>query len=108
VAAGGIPDGQKWRILATKAIATCASGEAKRCTSSFDALESKAPLEGLMDAKITAAILIAGQSPDTARELVKDMASSGASRVFHMLGDSDEAQSSASAGVFSDYLNGGG
>jgi len=81
------PPGQAWRVQATRGIAWCAEGNGAECTKVFDGLGTIAPPDGLVDAKTTAASVIAQRDPATARQLVQGVKSDGAARVLAALGD---------------------
>ena len=92
------PDGQAWRKVATSAIASCA----------FNSLEGVAPADGLADARATAAILIAKQSPEVAKALAGPYVSNAAARALLEAGDSAGASAAAPGGVLASYLKAGG
>ena len=67
-----------------------------------------APADGLADARATAAILIAKQSPEVAKALVGPYVSNAAARVLLEAGDSAGASAAAPGGVLASYLKAGG
>jgi hypothetical protein len=62
------PPEQQWRKLATQALIVCAEGKATECLAEFDVLTAlpRVPIDGLADARATAAMLIAKDDPATA------------------------------------------
>ena len=101
-------DKQKWRVSATNAMILCAENKVKKCLKVFANLEGKAPKQGLIDAKITAANLIVDAQPAVAKELVKGYESNAAAHVLFRAGDTDGAKKAAKSGIYSTYLNEGG
>jgi thioredoxin-like negative regulator of GroEL len=101
------PKGQAWRKVATQAIIACAEGDAETCTSLLDKLEGNAPTDGIADACATAAVLIASDNPEVARELAGRYTSNASARALHEAGDRSGAAESASDGPLRKYLQGG-
>lgn len=102
------PEGQQWRRLATRAIISCAEGNAEVCLAEFERLEGNAPSDGLGDARATAAVLIAGQDDEAAIKLASPYISNAAARALVEAGDLGSARESAPGGILSDYLKAGG
>lgn len=100
------PPGQVWRVAATKSIAWCAQGNGAECLAGFEAVAAIAPQDGLADAKVTAATVIAGRDPATARQLVQGVQGDGAARVLAMLGDKAAAAAVASDPILKKQLGG--
>jgi tetratricopeptide (TPR) repeat protein len=93
-----------WRRDATLAIAECADGKAKACIRAFDRLEGDAPEDGLADAKVTAAALIAETDPKTAKALAGVYRSDGAARALYAAGARNMAVDAAPPGPLSDFV----
>ena len=93
-----------WRRDATLAIAECADGKAKACTRAFDRLEGDAPEDGLADARVTAAALIADADPQAAKDLAGPYRSAGAARALHAAGARNMAARAAPSGPLSDFV----
>ena len=102
------PKGQAWRKAATLAIISCAEGDSETCLSLFDKLDGNAPSDGLADARATAAVLIAGDNPEVARELAGRYTSNAAARALLETGDRAGAASAAPDGPLRTYLGSGG
>jgi tetratricopeptide (TPR) repeat protein len=100
--------GQPWRKRATQAIIHCAENKAKACVAGFEALDGDAPVDGLHDARVTAAALIAGSNAATAKELAGDYVSDGAARALQEAGALRLSRTAAPSGELSDFLNAGG
>jgi hypothetical protein len=91
------PAGQTWRLNATRAMAACAAGDGATCVAGFNALDTLVqspdgagagiPVDGLSDARVTAAFAIADKDPDTARALVAGLRGDGAARLLAKLND---------------------
>lgn len=100
------PEGQSWRKMATTGIIACAEGRGADCLSTFELL-TEAPVDGLNDAKATAAMLIAGQDNDVAMQLVGSIQSNAAARAMMEAGNSSGAREAAS-GPLLRHLEAGG
>ena len=84
------PEGQAWRVEATRAIAAVASGEMDDARKKFEALRAGgAPPAGLDDALATACMVAA--DPDAARQLVQGVESAAAARCLAKAGDAGAA-----------------
>ena len=101
------PKGQAWRKAATLAIIACADGDSETCLDLFDKLDGNAPSDGLADARATAAILIADDNPEVARQLAGRYTSNAAARALLESGDRSGAASAAPEGPLRSYLQGG-
>ncbi len=100
------PPGQQWRVIATRAIVACAEGDAKKCGSIFESIEKAAPPSGLLDARATAAILLAKSgSLDEAREIAGDEASPAVARALLAADDPEKASEMVISGPFADFLS---
>ena len=96
-----IRQSQVWRVEATRAILSCAAPDAaqrKLCLEQFSQI-SMAPIEGIDDAKVTAARLVAEQDSSLASQLLDGIESNAAAAVWNALGNTDEAQD-ISSGLF--------
>ena len=107
------PAGQKWRVDATRAMAACASGDSVACIAGFDALDALAastggaiPSDGLADARATAAMVIAGTDPASARKLVENLRGDAAARVLAQVGDAAAASTVVADPFFKSQLGG--
>ncbi len=106
------PAGQKWRVEATRAMAACASGDSAACVAGFDALDALAastgavPADGLADARATAAMVIAGTDPASARKLVENLRGDAAARVLAQVGDAAAAATVVADPFFKSQLGG--
>lgn len=94
----GSPQGQEWRVQATRAMVFVADGQVDEAVGVFDALQTAAedgfvPYEGLQDARATAAGL--ASSPAEARSLVGDVESVAAARGLYRAGASRVARDAA-------------
>ncbi len=101
------PQGQAWRKAATAAIIACAAGDAETCLDLFDKLDGNAPVDGLADARATAAVLIADDNPEVARQLAGRYTSNAAARALLEAGDRSGAAGAAPDGPLRSYLQGG-
>ena len=73
------PEGQAWRVQATRAIISAADGEMDEAVRIFDALdEGGAPADGLADARATACALVTDRT--AAKRLVGDLESPAIAR----------------------------
>jgi hypothetical protein len=100
------PDGQAWRVDATRALIACAEGEADLCGSILDKMRG-APPAGAESARATAATLLAEHDAFDAREIVGDLRSAAAARALLAADDRAAAKLAVPAGPFADYLGGG-
>ena len=89
------PTGQKWRVDATRAIVACAAGDGATCAAQLTALEAYAPADGLADAKVTAAAVLADKDAATAKGLLANVKTEAAARVLASMGDTALAMESA-------------
>ncbi len=101
------PKGQAWRKAATMAIIACSEGDADTCLDLFDKLDGNAPIDGLADARATAAVLIADDNPEVARQLAGRYTSNAAARALLEAGDRSGAAGAAPDGPLRSYLQGG-
>jgi tetratricopeptide (TPR) repeat protein len=95
---------EQWRKGATVAIVACADGNGKECIRSFERIEADAPPDGLADAKVTAATLIATDDPQTAKDLVGEFMSEGAGRALWKAGARRMAKKSTPAGPLLSFM----
>ena len=100
---GGDKD-QQWRKGATLAITACADGQGAECIRLFEQIESDAPADGLADAKVTAATLIASADPPTAKKLAGGYTSEGAGRALWKAGARRMAKSSTPEGPLLSFM----
>ena len=105
-AVGVPPEGQAWRVEATRGIAWCAQAEAQKCLETFEIVKKIAPADGYVDARVTAAAVIAPRDPATARQLLDGMTGDGAARVLASMGDKAGAAAAASDPVMKKQLGG--
>ncbi len=101
------PDGQQWRLSATKAMVALSEGETDQAMAIFDALKSGAesgdvPRQGLDDALSTACVLT--DRIDVAKKLVEGVESAGATKCLVDAGAVDEAQRHAPEGTLKAFL----
>ena len=94
----GVPEGQLWRLQATRAMVFVADGQATLGAGILDALQDaavngQAPYEGIMDARATAAGL--ASSPADARMLAGEVESAEAARGLYQAGASRVARDAA-------------
>ena len=102
------PEGQAWRKVATLGIIACAEGNGPDCLKLFSQLEGNAPIDGLADAKATAAFLIAKTDAATATALASPYISNASARALEEAGDLEAAKNSSAEGVYASYLKSGG
>lgn len=100
------PQGQAWRMVATRAIIHCSEGEAEDCAAMLDSLDGKAPADGLQHARATAAIALGGEDRDAAVAVLGSSASDAAARAALVLGDPGLAGSLATDAVMKTYISG--
>ena len=99
------PDGQAWRIDATRALIACAEGEAEECGKTLDRLRG-APQAGAESARATAATLLAENDAFAAREIVGDLQTAAAARALLAADDRAAAKLAVPDGPLADYLGG--
>ncbi len=109
------PRGQAWRVDATRAIASCARGDAADCVARFDTLQkllespetaASIPAEGVADARATASLVIAARDPATARRLVEGLSGDVVARALVEAGDAASAAAAAADSLFKSQLGG--
>ncbi len=93
-----------WRKSATLALVDCADGNTGRCKRGLERLEDEAPADGLADARVTGAALIARKDPQAAKDLAGQYRSAGAARALYAAGANQMAERSASDGPLSNFL----
>lgn len=93
-----------WRKDASLALVDCADGNAGRCKRGLDRLEDRAPEDGLADARVTAAALIARKDAQAAKDLAGPYRSAGAARALYAAGARKMAARSANSGPLSSFL----
>jgi tetratricopeptide (TPR) repeat protein len=97
------PEGQAWRVQATKAMVAIAEGNNEEGLALFAALESGgAPADGLADAKATAAAL--AKDKDTAKALVASLESAAVARGLWEAGAPQAAKDAAPSGSLKSWL----
>lgn len=97
------PPGQAWRVPATRAIIDCADGEHDTCLTSFDELEGKAPADGLLHARATAAMLV--DDSDVVSQLLPEHPNAASALAAAMAGNDSMARSLAPSGLLAEHLN---
>jgi len=97
------PPGQAWRVPATRAIIDCADGEHEVCLGSFDELEGKAPADGLLHARATAAMLV--DDADVVEQLLPEHPNAASALAAAMAGNDSMARSLAPSGLLAEHLN---
>mgnify|MGYP001822607111 CR=1 FL=1 len=101
------PEGQGWRLQATKAMVFLAEGDTEQAMSIFDALKSgtssgDVPRDGLDDALATACTLT--EDVQIAQKLVEGLESAAAARCLVDAGAPDEALRHAPEGTLRAFL----
>jgi len=97
------PDGQVWRVQATRAIIAVADGDADEGIRILDALsEGGAPADGLADARATACALASDKAK--ARQLVAGLESAAAARCLMQAGAAVVAPTQAPDGALKTFL----
>ena len=86
------------------AIVACAEGNGAECIRLFEAVESGAPADGLADAKVTAAALIASADPSTTKKLAGGYVSDGAGRALWKAGARRMAKTSTPDGPLLSFM----
>ena len=94
------PQGQVWRVQATKAMIACAEGNGADCIAGFERIVTISPADGYADARATAALLIADRDAETAKRLLEGQTTDAAARAWATLGDSATAGTVAVDPVF--------
>lgn len=100
------PAGQAWRVQATRAITACASGDGATCTTVLDAIKPIAPADGYLDARATAAVLLAPKDGAGAKALLDGYSGDAVARALAEAGDSAGAANVAADPVFKKQLGG--
>ncbi len=98
------PAGQGWRIEATRAIALCAKGETATCIEKLKALEDNAPADGLLYARITAALQLGPEQKTEAVALIGERVSHASARAALRFGELEMAKRLSPDGMFKRYL----
>lgn len=97
------PDGQVWRVQATKALVLFAKGEVGQGMKLLDALEQGgAPADGLADVRATACGLV--KDKDQAKQIVGELESSAVARCLLEAGAGQVAKARAPEGPLKTYL----
>jgi tetratricopeptide (TPR) repeat protein len=97
------PDGQAWRVQATRAMIAAAEGDTDSALRIFAQLrEAGAPADGLADARATACALTDDKA--AAKELVADLESAAAARCLLHVGAGRAALQQAPQGALRTYL----
>ncbi|GDX81280.1 hypothetical protein LBMAG42_30910 [Deltaproteobacteria bacterium] len=94
------PQGQVWRMQATRAMISCAEGDGASCLAGFERILTISPEDGYADARATAALLIADRDAETARKLLEGQKGDAAARAYASLGDMATAGTVAMDPVF--------
>lgn len=102
------PAGQAWRVQATRAILAAASGDGAACVSGLDAIKATAPADGYVDARATAALVLAAKDPGTAKTLVDGLSGDAAARALAALGDKAAAAKAAKDPILKAQLGAAG
>src|SRR5690606_36358243 len=99
------PEGQAWRVQATRALVHVARGEVDEAAHLLDALVAGgAPADGVADARATACALV--NDPEVAARLVGDLATPAAARCLAEAGA--QALAAERAAAFSSTSGAGG
>jgi len=99
----GAPDGQVWRVQATRALVAVANGDLDTARSTFDNLRAAgAPEDGMRDALATAAAISKDRA--FAKEITEGMQSDSIARGLHAAGASAAAKQGGATGTFSRFL----
>lgn len=101
------PEGQEWRLQATKAMIALARGDNEAGMERFQALKAMAstgelPNDGVADALATACMV--AQDPTIKKQLVEGLESAAAARCLLAAGDGAAARDVAPPGIFKTYL----
>ena len=104
------PPDQQWRKLATQALVVCAEGKSTECLAEFDVLTAlpRVPIDGLADARATAAMLIAKDDPATATALAGPYLTDASARALHAAGADQAAWEASRSDLFAEFLRPGG
>jgi tetratricopeptide (TPR) repeat protein len=99
----GAPDGQVWRVQATRALVAVANGDLDSAAATFEALsKGGAPEDGMRDAIATAAAI--SNDADFARRISQGMESDAIARGLHAAGATSDAKSRGATGTLSRFL----
>jgi hypothetical protein len=93
------PAGQGWRIPATRAVAHCAMGDVAQCKEGLAELEGSAPADGLLYARVTAALQLGPEHKGEAVALIGEKVSHATARAALRLGELDLAKRLAPEGL---------
>jgi hypothetical protein len=97
------PEGQNWRVPATRAMISAAEGDVESAARKFKQLEDGgAPADGLWDALATACALT--ESREDAKRLAEGVESSAAARCLHAAGAGKAARSQSRPGLLKTFL----
>jgi hypothetical protein len=104
------PPDQQWRKLATQALVVCADGRSTECLAEFDVLTAlpRVPIDGLADARATAAMLVAKDDPATATALAGPYLTDASARALHAAGADQAAWEASRSDLFAEFLRPGG
>jgi tetratricopeptide (TPR) repeat protein len=104
------PPEQQWRKLATQALVVCAAGKGTECLAEFDVLAAlpRVPIDGLADARATAAMLVAKDDPETAASLAGPYLTDASARALHAAGAEQAAWEASRSDLFAEFLRPGG
>ncbi len=94
------PEGQVWRVQATRSLVLCVSGDGAGCLAGMERISTIAPADGYADARATAALLIAERDAETARKLLEGQSGDASARAWALLGDMQTAGTVAMDPVF--------
>ena len=103
------PPEQQWRKLATQALVVCAEGKATECLAEFEVLSAlpRVPIDGLADARATAAMLIAKDDPTTATALAGPYLTDASARALRAAGADQAAWEASRSDLFAEFLRPG-
>ncbi len=102
------PPGQAWRVMATRAIITCAEVDSMGdvnpadCIAGFDELEGKAPADGLLHARATAAMLTT--DAELVASLLPDHPNGASAMAAYNSGNLDLARQLAPSGLLAEHI----
>jgi tetratricopeptide (TPR) repeat protein len=99
------PPNQNWRRIATQALVACADGDEAKCRGLLDGLEGAVPKAALLDARATAAILLAPKDSAGAARIVGQEPSVASARALLAAGNVDAARKIVPNGLFARFLN---
>jgi tetratricopeptide (TPR) repeat protein len=104
------PPEQQWRKLATQALIVCAEGKTSECMAEFDVLSAlpRVPIDGLADARATAAMLVAKDDPEVATTLAGPYLTDASARALHAAGADRAAWEASRSDLFAEFLRPGG